>query len=233
MSNCAEPYETFRTTREWLKHMERDHRKNIVQWTCRASKHATKTLYSPEEFEKHMETEHPKSFTKAQLPALLKRCGVPAPQMFPQCPLCSWFPSDGDVRANGSGVGIDDDDASLHVGPSGHVTKSEASHMMKRLKLERHIADHLLTIALMSLLSRKKAFSDQSIESVSASSTLSDCVGSVSDVSDFDSYFDNASREIADISAEDQIPDCDPPNWNQVCWDLSEQNKLPLRCKFS
>jgi hypothetical protein len=233
MSNCEEPHETFHTTKEWLKHMEKDHRNNIVQWICRASKHAPKIMHSPAEFEKHMEAEHPKSYTKAQLPALLKTSGVPAPAMFPQCPLCSWFPGDNDIGVIGVDVGINDGGASPSPDQP-HLIESEASLMKKRLKMERHIADHLLSIALMSLISRKKAWSDQSVQSVSASSTSSSCVGSVSKISNFDRYFDNSPEvETETRMAEIAIPDCDHPNWDQVYQRLSGRNKLPLRCGFS
>src|SRR2546421_2275090 len=86
MPNCAKPYETFSDTRDWLRHMQPEHEKNIVRWTCNAAKHNNSEIfYSSGEFEDHMEKHHPKVFTKSQRSIITKRSGGPAAQMFTCC----------------------------------------------------------------------------------------------------------------------------------------------------
>lgn len=228
MSNCAVPYETFHTTKEWLKHMVKEHRDNIVQWICRASKHATKVCQSEQEFVAHMETEHPKSFTKAQLPALLKRCGVPAPQMFAACPLCSWFPTSENLGDSEFHTSVNSGNSSGSPTQPRTDTELEASRLKMRIRMERHIADHLLSIALMSLLSRENTFTTQSIQSV----TTSTASGSrASAVSDLDDYFRDSDAPATEYDIQ-IIPDCDPPNWDKIYMQLSKENRLQLRRKF-
>src|SRR5690242_13995177 len=92
MDKCSQPLETFADTKDWLSHMDAEHRKTIVRWTCNA-KHESPAVFSSEKaFIDHMKDVHPKVATKSQLPIITKRSGKPAIQMFGNCPLCGWVP---------------------------------------------------------------------------------------------------------------------------------------------
>lgn len=199
-----------------------------MQWICRASKHATKVCHTEQEFVEHMETEHPKSFSKAQLPALLKRCGVPAPQMFAACPLCSWFPTSDNLGDSEFHTSVNSGNFSGSPTQQSTDTELEASRLKMRIRMERHIADHLLSIALMSLLSCENTLVNQSIRSVTASTASS---SRASDISDLENYFGDTDAPATEYYIC-IIPDCKPPNWDEIYMQLSEKNRLQLRRKF-
>ena len=93
MDNCATPFETFADTKIWFVHMEAEHEKKIVQWTCTARKHQIPVIFSAQSaFEDHMRQVHPKVATRSQLSIITEQSGGPAPEIFKQCPLCTCFP---------------------------------------------------------------------------------------------------------------------------------------------
>src|SRR4051794_24168481 len=92
MDRCSQPLETFSDTKAWLSHMETEHKKMIVRWTCNAKHESPAVFSSEQEFVRHMKDVHPKVATKSQLPIITKRSGKPAVHMFVKCPLCGWVP---------------------------------------------------------------------------------------------------------------------------------------------
>lgn len=146
MDNCVDPNETFTDTKDWLLHMEPEHKKKIVRWTCNAKKHDSVQVFdTPQAFQSHMRKEHATAVSENQLPIITKRAGGPAAEMFSCCPLCSWEPP--------------------------YASQAEAMKTKARIELQRHIAEHLQFIALRSLPDELAKPCDMSIKSFSSSSS--------------------------------------------------------------
>lgn len=167
MDNCVNPYATFPETEDWLQHMNSEHRKQIVRWTCNAKQHGSAQVFdSQQKFEDHLRTQHASTVSEKQLPIITKRSGGPAAEIFTRCPLCSWDPTAQiqrkdapDGSANG---GLEISDAKV---------VEKAMKIRLRNQLQRHIADHLQLIALRSLPDELISSSDKLIKSSSSSSS--------------------------------------------------------------
>lgn len=161
MDSCSQPLETFADTKDWLSHMDAEHRKTIVRWTCNA-KHESPAVFSSEEaFVGHMKNVHPKVATRSQLPIITKRSGKPAAQMFVNCPLCGWVPDTNQTQvAEVQELSEKDIKGIL-----------DATQIRVKTKLNKHIAEHLQDIALRSLPEEIFRSEDESIRSVSSSTS--------------------------------------------------------------
>lgn len=193
MDKCSQPLETFADTKAWLSHMEMEHKKTIVRWTCNAKHESPAVFSSEQDFISHMRDAHPKVATKSQLPVITKRSGKPAAQMFVNCPLCGWLPEPAADRA-----GSAEEQGEEYV-------QDEAKTMRTKSKLTRHIAEHLQDIALRSL--PEDAFPPEhgSIGSVTSSnsSTNSSTESNMSDLDITTSEVELLSRETLGMTGND------------------------------
>jgi hypothetical protein len=161
MDNCVSPYGTFSETKDWLLHMESEHKRKIVRWTCNAKQHTSPQIFgSREELVAHLQHKHGTGISEKQRAIISKRSGGPAPEMFTRCPLCDWSPHLG--NEDGS---VDEDLT--------HREAKEAKEIRLRDCLHKHIADHLQMIALRSLPDESIGYLDQPIRSSSSSSSSS------------------------------------------------------------
>jgi hypothetical protein len=244
MPNCAKPYETFSETRDWLRHMEPEHKKNIVRWTCNAAKHNSPQIFhSSGQFEDHMRQDHPKVFTKSQHSIITKRSGGPAAQMFTCCPLCRWAP---DVNIAHESLGRKSSTKTLET--SGATQNSEAIMAKAKVELNSHIAEHLQFIALRSLPEEIYRHKTDSIRSRSSSPSSTEGGRSNLDINQSEIEFlqsaADASREDLAIveepvrvisPTEDQESNESRPNsrdkhWGRVFYQLARDPDLPKAC---
>ena len=227
MDNCVTPFETFADTKTWFVHMEAEHKKKIVQWTCSAGKHQLPVIFSAQSaFEDHMRQVHPKVATKSQLPIITKQSGGPAPEMFKHCPLCTWFPE----------LDTDPVDAANDIDIKGMMNidarhAQDARRTKLKIELRRHIAEHMQSIALRALPDVLFDSSERSIRSRSSVCSSNDSRKSELSIS---------QSEIQFLQNEDSIPTEDRPidetegeNWAPVYYKLSLDPKSPKPCESS
>jgi hypothetical protein len=187
LEKCSQPLETFSETKAWLLHMETEHKKTIVRWTCNA-KHGSPAVFPTEqEFVSHMKEMHPKVASKSQLPIITKRSGKPAAQMFINCPLCGWLP---DYNPNQAPTGKEQGEKD---------PQDEANAIRVKSKLNQHIAEHLQDIALRSLPEEAFPPEQGSIGSVTSLNSSTD--SNASDLDITTSEVDFLSEEPFDYSS--------------------------------
>jgi len=85
----------FEDRATWIVHLQ-GHK---ASWRCISKIHSGTLFATEDEYLEHMRSEHAKSFNDSQLPLLANRSKVPAAMIFSQCPLCSYIPSEEDIRA--------------------------------------------------------------------------------------------------------------------------------------
>jgi hypothetical protein len=93
-----------------------------LEWHCAAPAHSPKTCHSEKEFHIHMQSLHSNEFSGSQLPMLARRSMRPAFGIFAMCPFCNF------------------------VSQTENLSSDEAQE-----NLQKHVAEHLQSLALMSL----------------------------------------------------------------------------------
>jgi len=192
MDRCSQPLETFADTKDWLSHMDEEHRKTIARWACNA-KHDSPAVFQTEEaFVDHMKSVHPKVATKSQLDILTKRSGKPAAQMFVNCPLCGWIPDTNQMQ-NTDAHELSEKDIKSII---------DVTQIKVKSKLNKHIAEHLQDIALRSLPEEIFHSDDESIRSYSSST--SSTISMSSDLDITTSEVDFISEIILNVPEEER-----------------------------
>ncbi|KAF1810425.1 hypothetical protein P152DRAFT_491441 [Eremomyces bilateralis CBS 781.70] len=134
--SCSDPNHPFRDRHEWVDHM----RKHNIQWRCRQPGHEPMTFHAEQDFNSHLEIEHQHLLKNPTLFQYAKRNSVVTTNsVFSQCPLCPFR------AAPDPPVGRVMD--RMRRIPSETKTGLSAS----TLNMQRHIASHFQSIAILSL----------------------------------------------------------------------------------
>jgi hypothetical protein len=88
-----------------------------------------------------MRSQHSKSFTESQLPLLARKSKVSATMIFPQCPLCSYVPSE-DATSHLSGLSQAQQDRSVSDRIINHLATHLESLAVKALPWQDEAEDH-------------------------------------------------------------------------------------------
>jgi hypothetical protein len=123
--NCSKPQESFQTFPDWIAHIRIEH--TPLQWDCLALVHDPQHFNDQELYMDHMRHDHPGTFADSQLPALAQMSARPESRIFAICPFCNNLPKD-----------LAED------GPNQQPQE-------KQEELQKHIAQHLQSLALISL----------------------------------------------------------------------------------
>ena len=147
-NGCDRPNELFKTTEDWVSHMQWQH---AVVWSCQAPGHETSVYDSQGDFERHLRLDHENAFTESQLPVIIQKSAQPGPDIFTTlavnkeansseshgvCPFCPF-----NFEEPTAGRPSDH----LEVAPTGDTASK---------RVQDHIASHLEAIALLSLPER-------------------------------------------------------------------------------
>ena len=84
VDDCDEPYELFRHSDDWLKHL----RGHYLRWQCKTKAHGVQLFESQRAYEDHTREAHGNTLTPAQLSLLAERSTRLAQPIFTSCPLC-------------------------------------------------------------------------------------------------------------------------------------------------
>jgi hypothetical protein len=122
---CNKPQELFRTTDDWIAHIQTEH--TALEWQCLAPAHAAKSFDDQKLYQEHMRQHHPDSFAESQLSLLAQMSARPVSHRFITCPLCNGLPAEL---------------AAAH--PDQETNEAQ-------IALQSHIAQHLQSLALLSL----------------------------------------------------------------------------------
>jgi hypothetical protein len=122
---CNKPQDLFCTFGDWISHIQAEH--IPMEWQCVAPIHGLQSFDDKESYEEHMRRHHAGSFASSQLPILAHISARPKYHPFAACPFCNGVPSEL---------------AEAHSDPD-TIDGQEA--------LQKHIAWHLQSLALMSL----------------------------------------------------------------------------------
>jgi hypothetical protein len=123
--DCSMPQELFRTSDEWIAHIQTEH--IPLEWQCLASSHGPQSFDDQESYQEHMRQHHPDSFAESQLPLLAQMSARSESHPFIICPFCNGLP------------------AELAVAHPDQET------VEAQVALQKHIARHLQSLALLSL----------------------------------------------------------------------------------
>jgi hypothetical protein len=121
--DCKKPHDLFRTFNNWISHIKKEH--IPLQWHCTAPGHQPETFPTEEAFIKHMRDAHAGTFTDEELPVFTQISARPATQIFTICPFCARLP----------------DTSAIEDQPNSQGQEA----------LQKHIAEHLQSLALISL----------------------------------------------------------------------------------
>lgn len=135
--DCKENHALFKTIEEWLGHLRWQH---TIIYSCQAAGHEREVFDSREDLENHIRSEHPHTFTESQLPGLVAKGALPAPNTLSnlnlshsvtdfQCLMCRNF---------------DSQVVDVHMQTTDDGTTPEQ-------RLQDHILGHLESIALLAL----------------------------------------------------------------------------------
>jgi hypothetical protein len=91
---CTDDFKLFQGKTTWVAHLQA----HSTCWRCTSKAHPAVSFASEDQFFTHMRSDHSRSFTESQLPVLAKRSKVPTSMTFQQCPLCSYVPSDNEIK---------------------------------------------------------------------------------------------------------------------------------------
>jgi len=83
--DCNKPEELFRTSYDWIAHIQTEH--IPLEWQCLALAHDPQSFCDQESYEEHMRHDHPHSFAESQLSILAQMSARPRSQPFIICPL--------------------------------------------------------------------------------------------------------------------------------------------------
>lgn len=133
-SDCFESEPLFHDRYAWASHMQWEHAR---QWRCTAPGHAGLTFTSEYAFTDHMQSMHRGAFSEKQLPLILKRAQRPG-IAFRSCPLCGFEPNQDTQRRSPSPRGATQSWRK-------QTTESAGENLSK------HVANHLQSLALISL----------------------------------------------------------------------------------
>ncbi|CAN9407919.1 unnamed protein product [Alternaria alternata] len=135
---CPDDVKLFEDKASWIAHLQR----HQIRWRCTSKAHSATLFTSEEEYFGHMRNQHAKSFTDSQLPLLANRSKVPATMIFPQCPLCSYIPTEVDIRGS-TGASQTQKDRSI----SDRIIKHLAAHLeslaVKALPWQDEVEEHV------------------------------------------------------------------------------------------
>ncbi|CAN9210074.1 unnamed protein product [Alternaria alternata] len=135
---CPDDVKLFEGKASWIAHLQR----HQIRWRCTSKAHSATLFTSEEEYFGHMRNQHAKSFTDSQLPLLANRSKVPATMIFPQCPLCSYIPTEVDIRGS-TGASQTQKDRSI----SDRIIKHLAAHLeslaVKALPWQDEVEEHV------------------------------------------------------------------------------------------
>ena len=84
VDDCDEPYELFRHSDDWLKHL----RGHYLRWQCKTKAHGVQLFESQRAYEDHTREAHGNTLTPVQLSLLAERSTRLAQPIFTCCPLC-------------------------------------------------------------------------------------------------------------------------------------------------
>lgn len=137
--DCTSAQAQFSNEADWIEHMQFEH--NSV-WVCPVNGHVLRSVRSSASFEDHMKQHHRDLFTDSQLPSLVQKAVQPSSQLFDKpvfgtslqkscCPFC-------DFTVDDNAAGKDKQTTSNEIGNYSNT-------------VQRHIAQHLETVALLSL----------------------------------------------------------------------------------
>jgi hypothetical protein len=125
LEDCPTPTELFDSFNDWLLHMRQAHQRS--RWVCFSPAHEPRTFNAESFYISHMENNHSGTFSRAELPNLTRMAMSSKSQAFIKCPFCLRPPK-----------GSDSPEAGL-------ITNEE------EYRLQKHVAAHLISLALVSL----------------------------------------------------------------------------------
>lgn len=122
---CRSPFACVNSYTGWLNHMRNKHTQ--PKWHCWYCKIAgsSSTSSTPEELESHLKEKHQNEVTDLLRPTLVKNSMIRPNHALRECPFCGEFPKD------------------VEVDPS------KRGHHSALVKLEKHVKDHLVSVALI------------------------------------------------------------------------------------
>ncbi|PMD49670.1 uncharacterized protein K444DRAFT_576831 [Hyaloscypha bicolor E] len=123
--DCSTPAELFDNFNDWLLHMRQAHQRS--SWVCFSPAHEPKTFNAEDLYAGHLESDHPGTFSGAELPTLTRMAMRSTFHLFTKCPFCLQPPKGSDSLGEGL------------------ITNEE------EYRLQKHVADHLISSALISL----------------------------------------------------------------------------------
>ncbi|KAK2009326.1 hypothetical protein LZ32DRAFT_620768 [Colletotrichum eremochloae] len=120
---CSLPFTCAGTYTGWLAHMRDTHTQ--PSWCCFYCNNAASVFSTPAEFEQHLEERHREMATGSLRPTLIKHSMVRDQHALQECPLCGGFPEE--------------------------IVKAHPDRDSKQAReaLEKHVGDHLLSVALI------------------------------------------------------------------------------------
>jgi hypothetical protein len=193
--NCSQPDSRFRDQDAWMTHL----RSHATRWSCRLSGHprgrGAIVFTSGDEYAAHLK-EHDsqgKSFSDAQIQLLKRQRGLPDPIPLKTCPLC---------QINLEDLGQTHNQGTIYSGRG--VTETPYPSSLA-LKMQKHIASHLMMIASYSLPWLDDI--DGDVASDTPLSLATEITGSTSAVERDTPHSDSRrdlSEEFGDLSFDDQ-----------------------------
>lgn len=120
---CHAPQKTYRVFSEWISHMQTEHAP--IHWECLSPIHDPSSFENPNLYILHMKKDHAGIFAESQLPEMATRSARAEFDLFQYCPFCNY--------------------SSVEL-----ITSNGALHE-EQDNLQRHIALHLQSAALLSL----------------------------------------------------------------------------------
>ena len=133
--DCHKPLQVFRTSDDWISHMQRDHMP--VEWLCLAhtpsissTEQREMAFHSEQAYKQHVREEHPNavSLTDADLALHSHRSSRLASQILTICPFCGGLPE--------------------HLGDK---TRPDQQSDATQRGLQKHVGEHLQSLSLISL----------------------------------------------------------------------------------
>jgi hypothetical protein len=123
--DCKNPQECFQTFSDWTAHIQNEH--VPLHWDCVAPIHDTESFDDADLYMEHMRRFHHGTFADSQLPVLAQMSARAESRLFTICPLCNHLPKD--LAQKTSNLEVRENQTAL----------------------QKHIAQHLQSLALVSL----------------------------------------------------------------------------------
>lgn len=132
--DCSGSQSLFHDTNAWVQHMREHH----LHWRCSTPSHAGLVFCSEVDFEEHLKSKHKGAVNEKQLQPLLNRAKRPG-TAFAECPLCGLSPAQ------------DASPGSISSPQYGMPATRKPSTDPSSEYLTKHVANHLLSLSLISL----------------------------------------------------------------------------------